>query len=626
VVFFPVTFLTGVAQNLFVPLALTISFSLMVSFLVSRTVTPLLCLMILKGHQGPPTGVAGVLTRGLDRMDDAYAWLLTRVLRQRALTIVSILALFAASFGLWKFIGTEFFPSSDEAQVSFIYRTPIGTRVERAELVGARLEALAQDTLKPPEGVPHPITTMLNTVGLPLGRTGLFTANSGPHAGSLQLNLVSRTQRPLSDIETASKLRAALKENFPGITVFLSTGGIVKRILNFGSGAPIDVEILGYNLEAGAEYARKLFARMRDLRGDDGAPVLTDVQVSREDNYPELHIEVDREKAGVLGLSEQQIAQTVLASLVGSTQFAPMQLNDPRTGNSYFINVRLRDQDRQDVTALESIHLKTPSGAVVALSSVAKVERKSGPVVIQRKYLQRIIDVTAEVAAGKSLGDATAAVQAVVDRMPPPDGFTVSLGGQSQAQRDAFSGLGFAALLAIVLVYMVLASQFKSLLDPLVIMFSVPLGVSGVALSLYLTGTTLSVNSFMGIIMMVGIVVSNGVLLVDFANVLRREQGKELFEATVLAGRTRLRPILMTTIATVVGLIPMAAGIGEGSEANLPLARAVIGGLTVSTFFTLFLVPALYTVLDRFSRRQSWTDDEGEAAPQATPAAVSHGA
>jgi multidrug efflux pump subunit AcrB len=218
--------------------------------------------------------------------------------------------------------------------------------------------------------------------------------------------------------------------------------------------------------------------------------------------------------------------------------------------------------------------------------------------------------VTANVAPGKDLGGASQALQHVLDDLPPPEGFTVRLGGQTEAQAQAFGDLTFAAILAVLLVYMVLASQFKSLIDPLVIMFSVPLGVTGVFLALYLTGTTLSVNSFMGIIMMVGIVVSNGVLLVDFANVLR-SRGKPLIEATIDAGRTRLRPILMTTVATIVGLIPMALGIGEGSETNLPLARAVIGGLAVSTLFTLFLVPALYTFFERFSKKSHAPEDDG---------------
>jgi multidrug efflux pump subunit AcrB len=286
----------------------------------------------------------------------------------------------------------------------------------------------------------------------------------------------------------------------------------------------------------------------------------------------------------------------VLASLVGNTQFAPIPFTDEKTGNEYFINVRMDDAYRSKVDDMSDLFMRTPGGGMVTLDNIARIDRGSGPVVINRKYLQRIIDVTANVAPGKDLGRASAAVQRVLDDLPPPDGFTVRLGGQTEAQGQAFADLSFAAVLAILLVYMVLASQFKSLIDPLVIMFSVPLGVTGVFLMLYLTGTTLSVNSFMGIIMMVGIVVSNGVLLVDFANVLR-SRGTPLFEATVEAGRTRLRPILMTTVATIVGLIPMALGVGEGSETNLPLARAVIGGLSSSTLLTLFVVPVLYTLL-----------------------------
>jgi multidrug efflux pump subunit AcrB len=304
----------------------------------------------------------------------------------------------------------------------------------------------------------------------------------------------------------------------------------------------------------------------------------------------------------VLGLNAQQISQTILTSLSGNSQFAPVLYTDPITGNIYNVNVRLADRFRSHVSDLSDIFLRSSSGAMVALDSVASIERSSGPVQITRKYLQRIIDVTANVAPGKDLGRASAAVRQVLDGVAPPEGFDLRLGGQSAAQREAFASLSFAAVMALVLVYMVLASQFKSLLDPLVIMFSVPMGISGVFIMLLATGTTLSVNSFMGIIMMVGIVVSNGVLLVDFANTLRA-RGMELMEATIEAGRTRLRPILMTTIATIAGLAPMALGYGEGSEINLPLARAVIGGLTVSTFFTLFLVPSLYTLLERFGKR-----------------------
>jgi len=625
VVFFPVLFLQGVARNLFLPLAMTIAFSLIMSFFVSRTVTPLLCLYALKvpEHGTKATGLTGFALRMLEALDDLYARSLRVVLRHRAITIVAILGVFVGSLTLVKRIGTEFFPETDESQFSVSFKTPVGTRVERTEQVAMRIEDAVAKALDMPGKGGRPVyDTVYTSVGLPLGRTALFSANTGPHAGSVSVNLIRKVDRSISDSEAADRVRKQLGDAFPGTQTFFFVGGIVKRILNFGSAAPIDVEILGYDLDAGAEYAKLIAGKLRGMVDADGKPVVTDVQVSREENYPELDVEVDREKAGVLGVSEQQVAQTVLASLVGNNQFAPISFTDPRSGNEYFINVRLDDRFRSNVTDLDDIPLRATSGGMVSLASVARIKRSSGPVLITRKYLQRIIDVTANVAPGKDLGTATTAVQKVVDDTPVPEGFTVGLGGQSAAQAQAFAGLRFAGLMALLLVYMVLASQFRSLLDPLVIMFTVPLGVTGVFVMLWATGTTLSVNSFMGIIMMVGIVVSNGVLLVDFANVLRA-RGEPLVEATIEAARTRLRPILMTTFATVVGLIPMALGIGEGSETNLPLARSVIGGLTVSTFFTLFLVPALYTLLERFARRKPIDpDDPPTIAPE--PGEVRH--
>ncbi|TMA29784.1 MAG: efflux RND transporter permease subunit [Deltaproteobacteria bacterium] len=607
VVFFPVLFLFGIARNLFLPLALTISFALIMSFFVSRTVTPLLCLMVMPGVEHEQRGFGKWFTEKLERLDDAYAGALTWVLHHRGRTILVILAFFAGSLFLSKRIGTEFFPESDESQFQLTYKTPIGTRVERTEQVAIKLEKAVKKAL------PGLYTTMITDSGLPAGRTAIFSPNTGPHAGNLQVNLLPTGQRNVSDNTAAERLRSEIQGTLPGTQLYFFVGGIVKRILNFGSAAPIDVEILGYDLEQGALYARQVHEAMRALFDKDGKPLLTDVQISREENYPELDVVVDREKAGRLGLSEQDIATSVLTSLTGSSQLQPTQFIDPVTGNEYFINVRMDDRFRSHVADLEDISIRTPAGNLVSLASIAKVKRSSGPVLINRKYLQRIIDVTANVAPGKDLGSASAAVERALRDLRPPEGFSAGLSGQAQAQKEAFSGLSLAALMAIALVYMVLASQFRSLLDPLVIMFSVPLGVSGVFLALWITGTTLSVNSFMGIIMMVGIVVSNGVLLVDFANVLRERDGLPIVDAVVRAGRTRLRPILMTTIATIVGLIPMAIGIGEGSETNLPLARAVIGGLTVSTFFTLFLVPALYSIADRWRKPHPAEEEEDVA-------------
>jgi hydrophobe/amphiphile efflux-1 (HAE1) family protein len=618
VVFLPVLFITGIARYLFLPLAMTIAFSLVMSFFVSRTVTPLLCYYWLKPGHAEQKGIGGAITRTLDGLDHGYARALSWALRHRLVTVLGIIAFFVGTMFLKSKIGSEFFPDSDESQFTINYKAPIGTRVEKTEQVAMRIEKVVADTLAPVAdakgGKTDIFTTMLSDVGLPAGRTAVFSGNTGSHAGNMQINLVPRTLRPISDVVATEKVRAALRDAVPGTQVFYFTGGIVKRILNFGASAPIDVEILGYDLEQAARYAKEVAAKMQKVVGPDGRQLLADVQVSREENSPQLDVKVDREKAGVLGLSEENIAQTVLAGLLGNTQFLPIPFTDQKTGNEYFINVRMDDKYRSHVSDLGDLFVRTPQGNVVDLDTVASIQRASGPVLIDRKYLQRIVHVSANVAPTADLGVASEATQAAIAEVPAPEGFSAQLGGQTIEQQKAFKGLLFAALMALALVYMVLASQFRSLVDPLVIMFSVPLGISGVFLMLYATGTKLSVNSFMGIIMMVGIVVSNGVLLVDFANVLR-SRGKSLMEATVEAGRTRLRPILMTTIATVVGLVPMALGIGEGSETNLPLARAVIGGLMVSTVFTLFLVPALYTAFDRFATRRA-PDDEEESVEQ----------
>jgi hydrophobe/amphiphile efflux-1 (HAE1) family protein len=624
VVFFPVLFLTGVARYLFIPLALTISFSLLMSFFVSRTVTPLLCLYWLKkpAESHAPSGPRFVrwIAAALDRLDAAYARALQAVLRHRLVTILVILGLCAGTVPLYFRIGSEFFPQTDESQFTLSYKAPIGTRVERSEAIAIQLEDVMKESLAPRPGEGPLHVAMLSDIGLPGGRTALFTGNTGSHSGNIQVALVPRGQRKESDTQIVERVRSALSTKTAGIVTFFFTGGIVKRILNIGQPAPIDVEILGQDQEQGSLYAKRVLQKLRALQDNKGRPMLTDLQVTREENYPELHIVVDRQKAGVLGISEQQVAQSVLATLSGSTQFQPIRYNDPKSGNEYFVNVRMSDRYRDEVDDISDIFLRSPQGGMVALSTLARIDRSSGPVQISRKYLQRAIDVTANVAATSNLGDASSAVENALRELPPPEGFSVKVSGQREAQAQAFAGLLLSALLAVVLVYMVLASQFKSLLQPVIIMMSVPLGLAGVMVALFVTGTTLSVNSFMGIIMMVGIVVSNGVLLVDYANVLRR-RGDDLVAATVHAGQTRLRPILMTTIATIVGLIPMALGIGEGSETNLPLARAVIGGLTVSTVMTLFLIPVLYSLLGRFGVPGGDDEDEDEDHGASEPVA-----
>jgi multidrug efflux pump subunit AcrB len=390
--------------------------------------------------------------------------------------------------------------------------------------------------------------------------------------------------------------------------MFFDPGGIIKRITSFGSQKSVDVEIYGYDFEKAREVVRQVESLMHHIPG------LADIEVSREENYPEINVVVDREKAALLGISETDVATAVLFSLNGNGQTDPIIYTDPQNGNEYYISAWLAEEHRKDLTAIENIILTARTGEPVLLKNVASLKLNAGPVKIDRKYFQRVIHVTAN-PVDRDLGAIATDLEAAFETLQLPPGFSIRLAGQIQQQRETFEGLLFATVLALILVYMVMAAQFKSLIDPFVIMFSVPMGFPGVILILFLTDTTLSTTSMMGIIMMLGIVVSNGVLLVDYTNVLRR-RGRELHDAVVTAARTRLRPILMTSLATVLGLLPMAIGWGTGGETNAPLARAVVGGLSVSTILTLFLVPTIYVILEeRFPRQPDRTPEDVDWIP-----------
>jgi CzcA family heavy metal efflux pump len=593
VVFFPVVFLIGIPKLLFIPLTLTIAFSLFCSFLVSRTMTPILCVKFLRPEEehGEAQGGWARLARASDRVDRAYERLLGRALRHRRLVFALVLVAFGGAIYLFRFVPSEFFPETDESQFTAFLRMPVGTRMERTEEAAKRLEKTIVDAV----GVDD-VQTIVTTVGVPSGRSALFSANTGPHAANVNVNLVQPDQRKQTTDQLLAKVRRlAYDGRFAGAMVYFFSGGIVRRVLNFGSEAPIAVEIVGYDLENARRLARQVAEAMRAIPG------LTDVEVRREENFPELDVRVDREKAARLGFSQQEIANTILTSMSGNSNSASIY-TDPVSGNEYRIIVRLADRYRDEVRDLGEVYLTTRAGQPVSVATLADINRSSGPVQIDRRSQQRIIEVTAN-PIGRDLGGLTADIERSLAKLVPPPGFSLVVRGQSEAQASAFRGLAFASLLALMLVYMVMASQFRSLLDPFIIMFSVPMGLIGVALALLAWHTPLSVNSFMGIIMMVGIVVSNGVLLVDYTRLLR-EEGRPLEEAVRTAARTRLRPILMTTLATVLGLLPMALGMGVGSEANMPLARAVIGGLSVSTVLTLFLVPSLYLAFEGWMERR----------------------
>jgi CzcA family heavy metal efflux pump len=603
IVFLPGLFAQGVGQILFTPLAIAVTCSLVASFLVSRTVTPLLCLRYLdeKGHRQ----ARGLLARASDACKAAVDWLevvyrraLVKALKHRGLVMFAVVGFAAASVLLVRGIGVEFMPVSDESQFHLSIRLPVGSRIELTEKIVGQMEDEIKRDL-PPGWITiiQSAIGLLTTAGRASARQATYSSNTGPHAAQISVHLVDPSRRSMSTKEVVDYLRPILARKFPAVKQYMDPGGLIARVLYFGASAPIDVLELGYDLNAGAALARQITRTMRSMPG------LADVQISREENFPEFDIDVDREKAALAGIYQYDATHVILDSTNGSTN-SPSIYIDPRTGNEYNIVVRYQDDFRSHVRDLGDTFLVNPASSgdpsrnmgVVRLRTLASVKPGAGPIEIDRKYLQRAIDITAN-PVGRDLGAVASDLEERLAKIPLPAGFSLKLTGQVEQQRGAFHTLEMAVALAIVLVYMVLASQFRSLVDPFIIMFSVPLGMAGVVWALFLTRTAFSVSSFMGVIMMVGIVVSNGVLMVHYTNVLR-ESGHELHEAVVEAARVRLRPILMTTVATLAGLLPMALGLGVGSETNAPLARSLIGGLSLSTLLTLFFIPALYITIE----------------------------
>jgi multidrug efflux pump subunit AcrB len=603
IVFLPVIFLTGIAKLLFIPLVLTITVALFGSFFVSRTVTPLLCFKIMKGEKEIDekskklTEKLNILgKRLLDKMDNFYEGTLESCLRHKKFVIFGVVGFSLVSLILFKFIGTEFFPESDESQFTINLKLPVGTRIEETEKYVERVEQTIKDNV--PE-----LNTIISDMGVPNAKSGSISgSNAGSHAANVKVSLVTPENRKRSVFEIINALRPKLMA-IPGGQIYGNTGGFLKMLLNFGSSAPIDVAILGYDFDASFKVTQQVYDIVKSTQG------ATDVNISRDLNLPEIRVFVDRKKAGALGISVQQVANMVSGAISGTVASL---YSDPETGNQYNILVRLAENYRDQLEDLKKLTLVTPSGNAIQLSNIADIKMTKSPVQIDRKYQQRLVEVTANV-SGRDLGSIANDIQDKLKYVEVPSGFEIQMSGNIEQQNKTFRDLMLAFCLAIVLVYMIMASQFQSLVDPFVIMFSVPLGIVGVLWMLFLTKTTLSVTSFEGVIVMVGIVVSNGILLIDYTNKLRK-RGLPLHEAIVRGGKTRLRPIVMTTLATVLGLIPMAVGIG-GESSQAPLAIAVIGGLSLSTILTLIFIPTLYIVFEtKFKRKKKKYDEEEMAA------------
>ena len=578
VIFLPLIFVRGVSGILFKELAYVIIFALICSLAVALSLVPMLTsrlltsgqrrLKVLASRKNRLAAAANTVFAGLE---NTYLDLLRWVLGHRLVTVFAAAAMLGTSLLLLPLIGSEFLPPSDEGEVRINGRMEIGTRLELVDRQTRIMEQIVQPA------VPEAVASVVS-----VGASG-WRADAGSE-GAIRMSLLPAAQRKRSNVEIAKDLRRRLDGSVPGMeTRVRSPQGqfLLERLLGGDEG--LTVEIRGYELATLDALASSVAKLIVDVAG------ITDVQISLEAGIPQQEIRVNRDKVADLGLSVRDVTQLLQIAVAGS------KAGEYRAGgNSYRILVQLKDAEKRSLGEILNLTLTTASGEKVALRNVVMTESSRGPVLIDRKDQQRRVTIRANV-AGRDLGSVAAEVQALLDQIPRPVGYDLMVAGNFEEQQKAFRELVISLVLALVLVYMVLACQYESLRDPLVVMFSVPLAAIGVLVALFITSTTLNVQSYIGCIMLGGIVVNNAILLVDQAGRLS-SGGMNIRDALTEAGRRRLRPILMTTLTTILGLLPLALGIGEGSDAQAPLARAVIGGLTGSTLITLVLIPAVYSL------------------------------
>jgi multidrug efflux pump subunit AcrB len=606
IVFVPVIFLAGAARYLFTPLALAVVLAMMASYLLSRTLIPTMVRYLLAGESERYHGDEGVMEdsggffaaihhgfqRRFEGMRNGYRNLLASALAHRKLVAVCFFLLCGSCLALAPFLGEDFFPQVDAGQIRLHVRAPAGTRIEETERYFAQVENALQQVIPAGE-----LTDIVDNIGLPYSGLNLAmsdTATIGPFDGEILVSL-----RPGEHAPTAGyvrELRGRLNRDFPSLTFFFQPADIVGQILNFGLPAPIDVQVVGPLSNAKANYAlaRQIERRLSRIPG------AADVHTHQVVDVPEFLFQVDRTRAGQLGFTQRDVADSLLISLASSTQVAPNYWIDPHNSVDYPVSVQT-PQYRVDST---SELLRTPihAGARPAsqlLTNVGQLGRDTTASVVNHYNVQPLYDVYANV-QDRDLGAVAKDVDRVLAEYAPriPKGSFIETRGQVATMRSSFVGLGVGMIFAVVLVYFVMVVNFQSWLDPFIILMALPGALAGIVLMLYVTQTTLSVPSLMGAIMSIGVATANSILLVNFANDLR-ETGSDAVSAALEAGFTRLRPVVMTALAMIVGMLPMALGYGEGGEQNAPLGRAVIGGLLLATVATLFFVPVVYSVLRR---------------------------
>ncbi len=581
-VFVPVLFMGGYSAQQFKQLAYVVSFSLLCSLVVALTVVPALCSRRRGTAAGTSTGVLGLAERAMKGMASGYGEAIRWALSNRSLVTAVAVASLACSWWLGGYIGVELEPQVDEGQIRVNLEAEPGTRAEVTKEIVDRMEQIVM------EDVPE-----LEYIMTEAGSDSPFRSIS-THVGELRITLVDQSERTRTAREITNILRPKLMAVAPGVQLRtrISSGQFGRRRGGQdGADDRLQVTIRGYSPDVTNRIALQVRDSMMSVRG------VAEAQVSRDPGSPEMVVRVDRLRAASLGMSVSEVADT-LETAVGGRRSSFYR----EEGDEYDIVVRLREEDRLELSQVGRIPLRTPAGQLIYADDVVQLNRQEGPVEIDRVDQERIVYVSGTI-ADRDLGSVIGDLESEVAKIPLPDGYEIRFGGEWEDQQQSFRELTFAAILAFVLVYMVMAAQFESLRDPFIILFSVPLAAIGVVTMLVITETTFNMQGFLGVIVLVGIVVNNAIVLIDYTNQLRRDQGYGIKEAVITAGSRRLRPILMTTVTTVLGLTPMALGVGEGSELQVPMARTVIGGLLTSTLITLVLIPVIYATLEELAER-----------------------
>jgi HAE1 family hydrophobic/amphiphilic exporter-1 len=631
--FFPVIFLYGVAKFLFSALALAFCLSLLASFVVAMTVIPLFCSRFLKAV--PPTAVHqheeyevepeqalsqsrmdrlnAAFNRGFNKVLDYYEYWVRRALKRPGLTVAALMGVFLVSLAIYPLLGLAFFPKTDAGQFTINLKVPTGTRIEVTDQYVAQVEDLIRHTVEPKD-----LKLIVSNIGVVPDFSALYTTNSGAYTATVQVQL--NDSHRLSSFDYMDRVQKRMANQFPDIRTFFSSGSMVDAILNAGMPAPIDVQVSSSDLKQIYGIAQNLATQIRQVPG------VGEVYIPQDMNYPALSLDVDRVHAGELGLTQKDVVDNVITALNSNYMIAPNYWVDRKSGNDYYLTVQFFEKGESAIHNMADfgqIPLRDPGDAagmscgptgaakagathpawacggegrpITVLNNVVNVKQIQTPTEVDHYQIQRAMDVYVT-PSGEDLGRVTGAIKDILAKTNIPGNVRVNLRGMVQGMEASFKSFALGFLISFVLLFLILTAQFKSFIDPFLIMLAIPMGFVGVLIILPLTHSTLNVMSLMGVLMLVGIADSNSILIVDFAHNLE-QQGLSAADAVVTACRVRLRPILMTSLATIIGMTPMALRLGTGAEQYTPMARAIIGGLTSSVLLTIFIVPAAYLLV-----------------------------